>query len=92
MILANPPFSVVVLAGDRQSRDPVAEHAGVSCKALVPVAGRAVMQREVKGVLSLSSILLRWERIKPESPVREFMDRPAEIIDSTQKLPSNAPR
>ena len=45
MTSANPTFSVVVLAGDRQSRDPVAEHAGVSCKALVPVAGRAMVLR-----------------------------------------------
>ena len=50
MISANPPFSVVVLAGDRQSRDPVAEHAGVSCKALVPVAGRAMVLRVLEAL------------------------------------------
>ncbi len=39
------PFSVVILAGDRELHDPVAQAAGVSCKALVPVSGRAMVLR-----------------------------------------------
>lgn len=45
MTSASPPFSVVLLAGDRQPNDPVALHAGVSCKALIPVSGRAMVLR-----------------------------------------------
>jgi len=42
-----PPkvFTAVVLAGDRQPGDPVAEAAGVSCKALTPVGGRPMVLR-----------------------------------------------
>ncbi len=39
------PFSVIILAGDRELHDPVAQASGVSCKALVPVSGRAMVLR-----------------------------------------------
>jgi GTP:adenosylcobinamide-phosphate guanylyltransferase len=45
MMSAKPPFFVVILAGDRQPNDPVALQAGVSCKALTPVSGRAMVLR-----------------------------------------------
>jgi molybdopterin-guanine dinucleotide biosynthesis protein A len=54
------PFTAVVLAGDRGSEDPVAEAAGVSCKALTPVGGRPMVlrvldtleaAREIEGVV-----------------------------------------
>ena len=45
MTSTTPTFSVVILAGDRQPNDPVALHAGVSCKALTPVSGRAMVLR-----------------------------------------------
>jgi GTP:adenosylcobinamide-phosphate guanylyltransferase len=38
-------FTAVVLAGDRKPGDPVAEAAGVSCKALTPVGGRPMVLR-----------------------------------------------
>ena len=38
-------FSVVILAGDRELNDPVAQASAVSCKALVPVSGRAMVLR-----------------------------------------------
>lgn len=37
-------FDVVVLAGDRGPDDPLASHAGVAGKALVPVAGRPMLE------------------------------------------------
>lgn len=40
-------LQAVVLAGSRLSGDPVARHAGVSHKALVPVAGRPMVARVV---------------------------------------------
>ena len=39
------PFTVVVLAADRGPNDPVARAAGVSCKALTPAGGRAMVLR-----------------------------------------------
>lgn len=53
---------------------------------LTGVAYLPVMEsdRKVNGVLSLKSVLARWERARPESPVREYMDyHSAEIVDST---------
>ncbi len=46
-------FTAVVLAGDRTPDDPVARAAGVSCKALVPVAGIPMVMR-VLGALDLA--------------------------------------
>ena len=39
------PFTAVVLAADRTPDDPVAKAAGVSCKSLTPVGGRAMVLR-----------------------------------------------
>ena len=39
------PFSAIVLAADRELYDPVAQTAAVSCKALTPVSGRAMVLR-----------------------------------------------
>lgn len=41
----NTSFTALVLAGDRRPGDPVAQAAGVSCKALVPVAGKPMVLR-----------------------------------------------
>lgn len=45
MKLPDLPFSVVVLAADREMDDPVARAANVSCKALTPVSGRPMVLR-----------------------------------------------
>lgn len=45
MKLPDQPFSVVILAGDRGLNDPVAKASNVSCKALTPVSGRAMVLR-----------------------------------------------
>ena len=45
MNLSGPPFSVVILAADRESNDPVAQASEVSCKALTPVSGRPMVLR-----------------------------------------------
>ena len=45
MKLPDQPFTVVILAGDREMNDPVAQAAGVSCKALTPVSGRPMVLR-----------------------------------------------
>jgi len=38
-------FTAIILAGDRTSSDPVAEAAGVPCKAFIPVGGRPMVLR-----------------------------------------------
>ena len=43
-------FTAVVLAGDRTPDDPVARIAGVSCKALVPVAGTPMVMRVLEAL------------------------------------------
>jgi len=40
-----PSFSVIILAADRETDNPVAEAAKVSCKALTPVGGRPMVLR-----------------------------------------------
>ncbi len=42
---ADPPFTAIILAADREFNNPVAEAAKVSCKALTPVGGRPMVLR-----------------------------------------------
>lgn len=49
-------FSAVVLAGDRKPSDPVAEAAGVSCKALTPVGGRPMVLRVLDALAASQEI------------------------------------
>lgn len=49
-------FSAIVLAGDRGPDDPTAKLAGVDCKALVPVAGRAMVLRVLDALEDSASI------------------------------------
>jgi GTP:adenosylcobinamide-phosphate guanylyltransferase len=50
------PFAAIVLAGDRGPSDPVASAAGVSCKALVPVAGKPMILRVLDALAAAPSI------------------------------------
>jgi len=45
MKLNDQPFTAIILAADRKLDDPVAQAAQVSCKALTPVCGRAMVLR-----------------------------------------------
>ncbi len=49
-------FTAVVLAGDRGPQDPVALAAGVSSKALVPIAGRRMILRVLDALEAASTI------------------------------------
>ncbi len=42
---SSPQFTAIVLAADRSSEDPVALDAGVSCKAIAPIAGKPMVLR-----------------------------------------------
>lgn len=49
-------FVAVVLAGERKSGDPVAEYAGASCKAMVPVGGTPMLFRVLDALESASEV------------------------------------
>lgn len=49
-------FVALVLAADRETPDPVAQIAGVACKALVPVGGRAMILRVLKALSGCNRI------------------------------------
>ena len=50
--MTNPqaPFTAIVLAADRGSPDPVAQAAGVRCKAMAPVGGRPMVFRVIRAL------------------------------------------
>lgn len=54
------PFAALVLAGSRPERDPVAHAAGVSCKALAPVAGRALVLHVLDALRASPAIGPLW--------------------------------
>ena len=56
---SNQPFSVVILAADRELHDPVAQSAAVSCKALTPVAGRAMVLRVLDALAAAHEVGVR---------------------------------
>ena len=49
---ASPRFAAVLLAGSRPGTDPLAAAAGVAAKALVPVAGRAMVDWPLRALLA----------------------------------------
>jgi GTP:adenosylcobinamide-phosphate guanylyltransferase len=49
-------FTAIVLAGDRGPDDAVAQAAGVSCKALVPVAGKAMLLRVLAALAAAETV------------------------------------
>lgn len=48
--IPRPLFTAVVLAGDRAPDDPVVEHSGACCKALVPVGGIPMVLRVLQAL------------------------------------------
>ena len=66
-------FAAVILAGDRGAEDPLVKAAGVSCKALVPVAGRPMILRvldALEGAAVIDSCLVcgSSDRLPGKSP------------------------
>ena len=59
MNTSKQPFTVVVLAADRELNDPVARSAAVSCKALTPVAGRAMILRVLDALAEAQEVGVR---------------------------------
>jgi GTP:adenosylcobinamide-phosphate guanylyltransferase len=50
------PFTVIILAADRELNDPVAQSAAVSCKALTPVSGRAMVLRVLDALAAAQEV------------------------------------
>lgn len=68
---ASPPFDVLVLAGSRGPNDPVAADAGVSCKAMVPVAGRVMLARVLDALRGSDCVGRITVALDPEVPVAD---------------------
>lgn len=50
------PFTALVLAGSRAGGDPLARHAGVSHKCLVPIAGKPMLLRVIEALRESPSV------------------------------------
>lgn len=75
MKLPGQPFAVVILAGDRELNDPVAQAAGVSCKALTPVAGRPMVLRVLDALAEAREVANRILC----GPARKSVEQNAEL-------------
>lgn len=74
------PFTAIVLAADRGNPDPVAQAAGVSCKAMAPVDGIPMVTRVIRALRAseaIDAIILCGPR-----PVVENDARLQKLIDS----------
>lgn len=77
-----PPmsFTAVVLAADRNPDDPVARAAGVACKALSPIAGRAMILRVLETLAVAQTVESRvlvgpsWSIVAREKTLYESID------------------
>ncbi|MBL0715267.1 MAG: nucleotidyltransferase family protein [Desulfosarcina sp.] len=82
-------FTAVVLAADRTIPDPVAQAAGVSCKAMVPVDGIPMITRVImalRGSKAIGSIILcgpPWTTLQNETGLQQLLDS-----ESIQWLPN----
>lgn len=70
-------FTVLVLAGDRGPKDPVAQAAGVEHKCLAPVAGRAMLERVITALADSPAV----------GDIAVALNRPAVL----ERLPALAP-
>jgi len=71
MSAASPPFDVLVLAGSRGPEDAVAAEAGVSCKAMVPVAGRVMLARVLDALGGSDCVGRITVALDPEVPIAD---------------------
>lgn len=75
MKTSKQPFTVVVLAADRELSDPVAQAAGVSCKALTPAGGRAMVLRVLDALAETREVGVRILA----GPAMAFVEQNAEL-------------
>ncbi len=79
-------LQAIVLAGSRASGDPVAQHAGVSHKALVPVAGTPMIGRVV-AALRESGLVTRIAVVIEDAALLGAVPGLGELIDDGIVLP-----
>lgn len=72
------PFTAIVLAGQRAEGDPLAQSRGMAWKALVPVAGRPMVEHVLLALLSSSSI----GRIAVSAPTPDLLAGIASLQDA----------
>lgn len=83
MSQAAAPFTVIILAADRDDCDPVAQASMVSCKALAPVSGRAMVLRVLDALDDAHDVGTRILCGPPKTSVEENAEL-AELISSGQ--------
>ncbi len=90
MNLPGQPFSVVILAADRELNDPVAKASAVSCKALTPVSGRAMVLRVLDALKEADEV---GDRVLA-GPAMESVEQNAELNEliSTGQVQWSAPQ
>ena len=75
------PVTVLVLAGARPGRDPVAEAVGVSIKVLAPVGGMPMVSRVLKTLDASSLVAQRvlcgpsWEVVQEQTFLRDLVEK-----------------
>ena len=89
-------FTAVVLAGSRSSHDPVAEAAGVRCKALTPIGDKPMVTRVLNILQEAKSISSRvlcgpsWSIIEQEPELHSLIEsQPIEWV-APQATPSTS--
>lgn len=89
---APAPFDVLVLAGSRGPEDPVAAAAGVSCKAMAPVAGRVMLARVLDAVRRADGVGRITVAIDPEVPLGDEAPEIAAAIEAGRlhRMPPSA--
>jgi hypothetical protein len=74
------PVTVLVLAGARPGRDPVAEAVGVSIKVLAPVGGMPMVARVLKTLEASCLVAQRvlcgpsWEVVQEQTFLRDLVE------------------
>ncbi len=77
---STPRFTAIVLAADRHSQDPVAQAAGVSCKALCPIGGTPMVLHVLEALAASDTIDARilcgppWSAIEQNTRLQSGVD------------------
>ncbi len=79
---APPRADALVLAGSRGPEDAVAAAAGVSCKALAPVAGKPMLQRVLDALTESGCVRRITVALAPEVPVAGEVPALARAFDA----------
>ena len=77
------PFSVIILAGDRDLQDPVAQATGVTCKSLTPVSGRTMVLRVLDALQGSREVDTRI-MVGPSMPAVDSNAELSELLRSEQ--------